>query len=140
MFPNMTVDTRPAPDDSTRPYWEAARDERLVMQRCDACGSMQYPPDLVCNNCQSADRHFEEVSGRGTVYSHAVYTRSFSAGFEAPYVLALVDLEDHPELRMLTNIVETDPEKVEIGMPVEVVFESRGEWKIPQFRPAGVRS
>src|SRR5438093_444774 len=86
----------PLTDDSTRPYWEAARDERLVMQRCDACGSMQYPPDLVCNNCQSAGRHFEEVSGRGTVYSHAVYTRSFSAGFEAPYVLALVDLEDHP--------------------------------------------
>ena len=124
----------PAPDEATLPYWDAAREGRLVVHRCRECSSNKYPPDLVCNSCQSENLDFVEASGRGTVYTHAVYTRSFAAGFEAPYVLALVELDDHP-VRMLTNIVETDPETVEIGMPVEVAFEPRGEWMVPQFRP-----
>jgi uncharacterized OB-fold protein len=56
--------------------------------------------------------------------------------FEAPYVVALVDLDDHPEVRMLTNILDADPGDLEVGAALEVVFEPRGEWSVPQFRPA----
>ena len=71
----------------------------------------------------------------GTIYTFGVYTRSFVPAFEAPYVLALVDLDDDPDIRMLTNIVETPVEDVRVDLPVEVVFEPRGEWAVPQFRP-----
>lgn len=131
-----TVSARPVPlpDEASLPFWEAAREGRLLVQRCSACGRFQYPPDTICRRCQSSDLAFDEVSGRATVYSFAVYTRSFMRGYDAPYVLALVDLDDHPDVRLMTNIVETPIEDVAIGMAVEVTFERRGPWVVPQFR------
>jgi uncharacterized OB-fold protein len=125
----------PLPDDWSRPYWEAARENRLVMQRCRACSRAQYPPDVLCRWCQNDTFAYTDVSGKGTVYTFAVYTRSFVPAFEAPYVLALIDLDDEPDVRMLTNIVEAAVEDVRVDLPVEVVFEPRGEWTVPQFRP-----
>jgi uncharacterized protein len=125
----------PAPDRWSAPYWEAARQHRLTVQQCDACGVAQYPPDVSCANCQGEEFTFAEVSGEGTVYSFAVFTRSLMPSFAAPYVIALVDLADRTGVRLMTNIVEVAPEKVEIGMSVEVTFEARGDWAIPQFRP-----
>jgi uncharacterized OB-fold protein len=126
----------PVPDAASLPYWEAAKQHRLVVQHCDACGRDQYPPDLICRYCQSDRLSFRKASGRGSVYSFAVYVRSFMAGFEAPYVLALVDLDGHPGVRMMTNIVDTPIPSISVGMPVEVTFEDRGEWAMPQFRAA----
>jgi uncharacterized protein len=127
----------PVPDDASRPYWEAARQRRLVVQHCDACGRDQFPPDLICRYCQSDRLGFLDTAGRGVIYSFAVYMRSFMAGFDAPYVLALIDLDDHPGVRMMPNIVETPIPSISVGMPVEVTFEERGEWFVPQFRAIG---
>jgi uncharacterized OB-fold protein len=124
----------PVPDAASLPFWEAAKQHRLVVQHCDACGRDQYPPDLICRHCQSDRLTFQDASGRGSVYSFAVYVRSFMAGFEAPYVLALVDLEDRKDVRMLVNVVDTPIPSISVGMPVEVTFEDRGEWVVPQFR------
>jgi len=124
----------PVPDSASLPFWEAAKQKRLVVQHCDACGRDQYPPDPICRHCQSSRLSFAAASGRASIYSYAVYTKSFMAGFEAPYVLALVDLEDHPDVRMMTNIVSTPLNSITVGMPVEVTFESRGEWVVPLFR------
>jgi uncharacterized protein len=126
----------PVPDDVTREYWEAARDHRLVVQRCTACGKAQYPPDVVCHRCQADRFRFDEVSGRGTLYSFSTFTRSLMPVFEAPYSLALVDLDDE-DVRMVTNLVDVDAEDAHVGMAVDVTFEDRGEWSVPQFRPAG---
>ncbi len=125
----------PMPDEWSRPYWVAAREGRLVMQRCRSCGRAQYPPDMLCRWCQADSFEYTEVNGRGTIYTFGVYTRSFVPAFEAPYVLALVDLDDEPDVRLLCNIVEARIEDVRVGLPVEVVFEARGEWAVPQFRP-----
>ncbi|HEY4888315.1 MAG TPA: OB-fold domain-containing protein [Candidatus Dormibacteraeota bacterium] len=123
----------PVPDAASAPFWEAARQHRLVVQRCEACGRDQYPPDLICRRCQSNRLSFVDAVGGGVIYSFAVYVRSFMSGFEAPYVLALVDLESH-SVRMLANIVDTPIPSISVGMPVEVTFEDRGEWVVPQFR------
>lgn len=133
--PTAPAKAAPLPDAWSLPYWEAARRHRLVMQRCSTCRKVQFPPDALCRWCQSGDFAYEDTIGRGTVYTFAVYTRSFVPGYDAPYVLALVTLADHPEVRMLANIVAAAPEDVEIDMAVEVVFEERGEWAVPQFRP-----
>jgi len=129
----------PAPDDISRFFWDGASQGRLLVQRCGACGRFQYPPDIVCTFCQSEDVHGTEVSGRGTLYSFVVVDRAFHPGFVAhlPYVLALVELEEQPDLRLLANVVDADPGTLGIGMPVEVTFERRGDVTMPQFRPAG---
>ena len=138
--PPMTEgDLRPAPrpDDTTRFFWDAAADSRLVLQRCPSCDLFQYPPDVVCTYCQCEQLDHAELSGRGTLYTFAVVDRAFHPGFVSclPYVVALIELVEQPGLRILTNVVEADPESLAVGMPMEVRFERRGDITLPQFRP-----
>ena len=133
----------PAPDDVTRFYWQAAADHRLVLQRCRACHKMQYPPEICCAHCQAEEFDAADTTGRGVIYSYSVVDRPLHAGFvEAlPYVVALVELDDQPGLRILTNLVDV-PEgtRLSCGMPVEVTFEDRGSVTLPQFRLIGTSS
>ncbi len=130
----VAVKPSPEPDSVSLPYWQAARAGQLVVQRCGHCGCSQFPPDLLCRRCQSDNVDFEAVSGAGHVFSFGIYTRTFDPAFPAPYVLALVELADRPGVRLMTNIVATPAELVRVGLSVEVCFEDRGEWALPQFR------
>ncbi|KKC07005.1 hypothetical protein AWC17_29515 [Mycobacterium nebraskense] len=127
----------PAPDDVTRFFWEAAAGHRLVLQRCQACREMQYPPEICCVHCQAEDFDAVETTGRGVIYSYSVVDRPLHAGFidALPYVVVLVELDDQPGLRILSNLVDV-PAGTELfcGLPVEVVFEERGSVTLPQFR------
>ncbi len=139
MTPTAAADPRPVPlpDEVSRFFWEGARDGRLLVQRCSACGSYQYPPDVACIRCQSQALEATEVSGRGSLYSFAIVDRAYHEGFvdALPYVVGLVDLPEQAGLRMLTNIVEAEHGSLRVGMPLEVVFEPRGDIALPQFRP-----
>ena len=128
--------TLPVPDDDTEPYWERARNGELSLQRCQSCGHYLFPPRPICSRCRSNDLQWTALSGRGVVYSYAIMHDSFLKGFDPPYVIAQVDLEEQPDLRLITNIVECDTGAVHIGMPVEVTFERRSdEIAVPMFRP-----
>jgi uncharacterized OB-fold protein len=135
---NQDLRPAPQPDATTSFFWDGASKGRLLLQRCAACGYLQHPPDVVCTECQSAELGQVEMSGRGRLYSFAVADRAFHPGFVShlPYVVALVELVEQPGLRLLTNIVEADPDRLRIGMPLEVTFEQRGDISLPQFRPA----
>ena len=128
---------RPIADDKTRFYWDAAREGRLVVQRCAACGDHQFPPEVGCSNCGGDALEPTEVLGQGSVYSFTVVRQAFDPAFasQLPFVIGLIELEDAPGMRMLTNIVDIEPEAVHVGMPVEVTFEDHGDWALPQFRP-----
>lgn len=128
----------PEPDEVSQFYWDAARDGRLDLQRCDACARLQFPPDIVCVHCQSLELTPATVSGRGAVYAYAVVDRAFHEGFvdALPYVIGLVELDEQPGLRLLTNLVGAAPESWQVGMPVEVSFEPRRDAVLPQFRRA----
>jgi uncharacterized OB-fold protein len=126
---------RPAPE--SIPYWQAAKEHRLSLPRCQACERFWFPPSRSCPHCLSADFAFEDVSGRGKVYSFVTFHRPYHPAFEAevPYVVALVELEEGP--RLLTNILGARPEDVRCDMPVEVVFDDVDEdHSFPKFRPA----
>jgi len=126
----------PAPDTLTRPYWDAAFAERLELQRCDACGRLRCPPAGHCPDCGSDAFHWIPVSGSGIVYAFCVAYDTLVRGFSPPYVVAQVELPEQAGLRIVTNIVECDPETVHTGMPVEVVFELvSNDIRLPQFRP-----
>lgn len=117
----------PVPEPEAAEYWAAARDGRLVLQRCETCGHHQLYPRDRCLRCRGPVS-WVEASGRGTVYSSTVIRQNYSRPFREwiPYVVALVDLAEGP--RLMTNIVGCEPEEVEVGMAVRVGrFESVSE-------------
>ena len=127
----------PAPDELTSFFWEAARRRELMIQRCSACGTYQHPPEPVCHSCLSFDLGGAEVSGRGTVYSYTMATQAFHPSFadKLPFCIAVVELDDQPGLKLLTNIVDLQADGVNVGDPVEVCFRALSDAiDLPVFR------
>ncbi len=140
----MTEIEHPSPHASweTRGYWEGAGRGELVLQKCGKCSLVQHRPRGVCVHClKSADLQYFQSSGRGEVYSYTVTEQNQAKGFveACPYVMAYVTLEEGP--RLLTVIVDCDPDLVTIGMPVvaDFVNQERNDhevFAIPVFRPS----
>ena len=123
----------PRPTALSRPHWDGCREGVLRVQRCDACGSYEFIPQAVCTKCQADELGWGESSGRGSVYSHTTVHRPPRPEFDAPYVVAIVELEEG--WHMLTNLVDCRPEEVAIGLPVEVDFRAvSDEITLPCFR------
>jgi len=125
----------PTPTNFTRPFWDATRQGKLLLQRCRACGIRQHYPRPVCMRCISRDLEWTEAAGRGVVYSFTI-TRLPPEGFEGrePYVLASVELPEGT--RMLGTMVNCAPEDVRIGMRVRATYEKlTDEITLVQFEP-----
>ena len=121
-------------------FWDATAEGRLLLPRCDNCQTVIWYPRPFCPSCASIHVEWIPASGRGTIYSFTVNRRGqadLPAYREAGvYVLAYVELEEGP--RVMTNIVDCDPDTVRIGQPVEVVFHDTGQGTaLPRFRPSG---
>ncbi len=131
----------PAPDQWSQPYWDGAKEGRLMIQRCQSCGRYNHPPQFICMGCKDRDAalEFEEVSGKGNVYSWFIHHDTQVGGFEerTPYMVAAVELVEQPRLLVVSNLLNIEYDKVELGLPVEVVYEKAGDdVAIPQFQPA----
>jgi uncharacterized protein len=113
----------PAIDETSRPFWEGARREQVLVQRCAACGHLRFPPAPICPRCRGEDAEWVELTGRGTVWSFTVFHKQYFPGFEdeMPYNVAIVELAEG--VRMFTNLVGVEHEDIELGMPVRAVFE-----------------
>lgn len=105
------------------------------MPVCNACETPYFPPRPFCPACGSRDVDYVTVSGRGTLYSYII-SHMPTPGFEPPFAIAVVELEEGP--RMMANIVgcAQTPEALVLDMPLEVCFEVRGGVRLPCFRPA----
>jgi uncharacterized OB-fold protein len=128
----------PAASAETVGWWEAAADHRLVIQRCTACATPRHPPGPVCPMCRSTAAELAALPGTGSVYTFTVVHQAFipSLADRVPYVVAAVDLDGADGARLVTDVVEVDPEDVHIGMRVEVAWEDMGpELALPRFRP-----
>ncbi len=125
----------PRPSALSAPFWEGCREGRLLVQRCGDCGSYVFIPQPVCTGCLGSGLAWVESSGRGTLYSYTVVHRPQRPVFEVPYVVAVVELEEG--WHMLSNLIDVEPDAVEIGMPLEVSFrEMSPDITLPFFRPA----
>lgn len=134
----MTAWSKPLPVESveTKPYWDACREERLIIQRCSKCGSRQFPYRAFCSQCWSVELAAVDSPGTGSVWTYTVIRRSKAPGFAAdvPYTVALVELDEG--VKLLTNIVNCSPDDVAIGMRVRVTFvDTNVGWKVPVFEP-----
>jgi hypothetical protein len=141
------------PDNDTewKGFFEAARQHRLVMKACRHCRLLRYPPGAACPWCTSLDWDWQDVSGKGTIYSYEIVVQAIQSGFRdwAPYPVVLVELDEQrgqptadEGLRLISNLVTEDfkPEKEEnvgIGKRVEVTFlDVSPELSLPLFKLA----
>jgi uncharacterized OB-fold protein len=139
------------PDNDTewKGHFEAARAHRLVMKQCRDCGLLRYPPGAACPWCTSLQWTWQDVSGKGTIYSYEIVVQAIQAGFRdwAPYPVVLVELDEQrgkptadEGLRLITNLASDDfkPEKEEnvaIGKRVEVIFlDVSPDLSLPLFK------
>lgn len=127
---------RPEMDADAATWWDATRDQTLLVQRCRRCGHHQHYPRMICLACGGTDLSFVAASGRGSVYSFTVVHRAISSAFSPPYVIALVRLDEGP--LMLTRIVETDAGDVGCDRPVELRWQPIEDGRhLPVFAVVG---
>lgn len=127
----------PVPTKWSQPFWDGARQHKLLLKRCTKCGHIDHPPYLYCTECLSDEHEWMEASGKATLVAFAVneYGVPFPFMPDLPYALALVDVAEGP--RMISNVVECDLKELKNGMPLEVVFEDVSEnVTLPKWKPA----
>ena len=126
---NTDPDAKPAPHPTpeSQPYWDAAAEGKLRLQRCAACGTVRHYPQLVCANCYSLDVGWIDATGRGTIHSWTVAHHAFHPAFkdELPYTLVIVDLEEGP--RAMGRLDPQAQHRLRVGLPVQVFFPRNAE-------------
>jgi len=115
-------------------FWTSGQEGVLRFLHCNACGDFVHPPAPVCRRCLSRDLSPEAVSGRGHVETFTVNHQQWIPGSDT-YIIAWVSIDEQPDVRLTTNLVDVDPADVRIGMPVRVVFEHVEDVWFPLFTP-----
>ncbi|MDV3132831.1 Zn-ribbon domain-containing OB-fold protein [Mycobacterium sp. 29Ha] len=134
----------PSPTPESKAFWTGGRNGQLLINRCHGCGRFFHPPGPACWRCRSNDVAPEPVSGQATVAAYTINRQPWIPGLDPPYIVAMVELADEPDVRLITNVVDVSADDIHVGLPVEVFFEDwpalAGEddsrvW-LPLFRPA----
>ena len=139
MQPTVAAPPRPKPDALTKFFWDGVDEHKLMILRCNNCHRYIHWPKVVCRFCLSTDLSPAEVSGRGKVATCTQPFQPFHPYFrdKVPYVLAIIELEEQENLKLVSNVVDIDPDDVVVGMPVEVTFrEVAPGYTLPLFKPA----
>lgn len=112
----------PRPSAVSEPFWQGAREGQLRLQQCDACGHYQFYPRLMCSHCGAQDLTWQRASGRGRVASFTIVRRGISLAYTAPYVVALIDLEEGVRMMSQIQIDNPDDGRLMVGAEVRVLF------------------
>lgn len=127
---------RPLPESDTaaRPFWEGAQNHKLLIQRCKDCDNYQWYPKQFCIACGGRNLEMVEAGGRGSIYSFTVIYRGPYDDIASPYAVAIVTLDEG--VRLLSNIVNADPNALRCEMPVQVTYQPlRDGVVLPVFEP-----
>jgi hypothetical protein len=124
----------PLPSSLSAPFWEATRQGVLTVPHCSRCDRWFFSPEVVCPGCLGPDWIYRAVAGTGSVYSVTVVHRAPGPGFQTPFALAVIDLDEGA--RMLSQVVGLPPEQVRIGLRVRVRMHAlTAEITLPEFVP-----
>ncbi len=116
-------------------FWTGGAAGELRFLRCTPCQEYIHPPSPRCPKCLGKKIETSAVSGRATIVTFTLNHQPWVPSPDHPYVIAIVELEEQPSLRLMTNIVNCPVEDVQIGMAVQVVFEEHDDVHIPVFEP-----
>jgi acetyl-CoA acetyltransferase/uncharacterized OB-fold protein len=128
---------RPLPQvlPETEDFWRGGRDGQLVLKRCPACGRLWHPSLTVCTEHPDQELEPTRVSGAATVVGRTLNLQQWLPDPAPPYVVAIVAIDEDPRVRLITNIVDVEPETVEVGLRVSVQFEQHEDVWLPVFAP-----
>jgi uncharacterized OB-fold protein len=118
-----------------RHFWTGGEHGELRFLRCGECGWWLHPPSPVCPRCLGRRLDVSAVSGLARVHAFTINHKQWIPGFDPPYVVAIVELDEQAGLRLTTNIVGCEPEAVHADQRVRVVFEHRDDVWLPLFTP-----
>ncbi len=125
----------PVPNLDNQEFFDQCREHQLVLRRCRDCNSFLHPPRPNCPKCASENLEWVESEGRGTVYTFTLTRQPVSRAFVGRLPWAVVEVELEEGVHLISNLVGSDPEEIEIGMAVEVVFEEvNDEITLPKFK------
>ena len=115
----------PLADPETEPYWEGAKQGKLMLQRCASCKTFRFPPTKVCAKCYSEESDWAPASGKGKLYAYITVYQPVLPQWreEAPYNIVQVELDELPGVRITGNMLKEDEGRMKVGMPVQVVFD-----------------
>lgn len=125
----------PAVTPETAFFWTAGQDGTLKFLRCERCGHFIHPPQPRCPECLGTELAVTPVSGRATVVASTINHHLWHPAFPPPYIIAIVEIEEAPYVRLTTRIVRCAPEDARIGLAVRVCFEAQGPTWLPLFAP-----
>ena len=128
----------PVPDELSKPFWDAVKQHRLIVQKCAVCGTLQYPPRQACPDCGSKKLEWKETSGRGHISAYMVVHdgRLQRRMPDQPFNVAVVTLDEDPRINFYSNLPGVPVGKVPVGAQVEVIFEEVApdqlihEWRV----------
>ena len=118
--PDLGPVMRPVISPDTAFFWAGTAVGELRVQSCGDCGTLRHPPGPLCMACGSPNPKYIVAAGTGEVFSYVVHHHPPVPGKKLPLVIALVELTEG--VRVLAELTGVDPDKVEVGMPVEVSF------------------
>jgi uncharacterized protein len=131
------ADVAPAPEvpfrilpqltDRNRHFWTGGSRGELVFLACEDCGYLIHPPQPVCPQCHSKRLGTRVVAGTTTLATYSINHQAWMPGPELPYVVAIVEIDEQPSVRLTTNLVNCAHHRIEVGMPVRVVFEHHSD-------------
>ena len=116
-------------------FWTGGKDGKLMIARCTACGYYVHPPVGICPECLGRQVVPEQVSGLGTIASFSVNYQKWQPDLPVPLVVAIIELKEQKALRLMTNIVNCDTDKLVIGQEARVLFENQEDVYFPLFEP-----
>lgn len=119
-----------------KPFWEGLAREKVLIQHCPACGHKQFYPRYLCTAC-GAEPAWTEFTGEATLYTYSVVRKHHQQPFKemSPFVVAMVDLGEG--VRMMSNLINCQLDKVHIGMPLTPVFvNARSDLPVLYWQPS----
>jgi len=119
----------PARDGLDRQYWEGLQQEQLLIQRCNNCERYQWGPEWICHRCRSFDLGFDRVDAHGVIFSHQRVWHPVHPALsdQGPYIVVLVELPHADGIRLVGNLIGDPTQPLNIGDPVDAVFEHHNQ-------------
>ena len=140
----MGAEQKPVPVavDEDKPYWDAIKEHKFVLQHCRKCGLYSSQPRIICPRCLTEDFEWKAPSGKGKIHSYTIIYQTFTPGFEGdiPYIICHAAIDEEPTCYITANLLgvaEADFDKLTIDLPVVIEFEDRPNGStVPQWRLA----
>lgn len=127
------------PDPWTTPFWAAAREHRLVAPCCTHCATFRFPPGPFCHICQRQEVEYVDLPGTGSIYTFTIARHPVLPELKesVPYVIAVLELDGAPGIRLIANVVSSGVDQLHIGCAVKVTWDDvTDEVTIPRFELA----